>query len=70
MRITDRLDKIECRLDSIDHNLERHMKRSDALEQQITPMLELKAEIKGIVKFFKFIGLLAGIVECLRLFIR
>ena len=64
-----RLDRIESRLDSIDKNLERHMKRSDAMEAQVAPMLELRTEIRGVFKLIKFIGVLAGIVECARFFI-
>jgi hypothetical protein len=62
-----RLDRIETRLDSIDANLERHMKRSDALEAQVQPVTNLMMEIKGIVKFFKFLALLIGILEALRM---
>jgi hypothetical protein len=68
-KIDYRLDSIDQRLDCIDQNLDRHMKRSDLLEAQVSPMLELRTEIKGIVKLIKFIGILAGILECIRLFL-
>jgi hypothetical protein len=66
----DRLDRIERRLDSIDKNLERHMKRSDALEAQVAPMLELKMEIKTVIKLVKFIGIIAGILEAVHWYIK
>lgn len=62
-----RLDRIEKRLDSIDDNLARHMKRSDALEAQVAPMLELRTEIKGVVKLIKFVSAIAAIAECFRM---
>jgi hypothetical protein len=68
MTSNQRLDKIDSRLDSIDANLSKHMKRSDMLEAQVAPMLELRTEIKGAIKLLKLIGLLAGILECIRLF--
>jgi len=62
-----RLERIEKRLDSIDDNLARHMKRSDSIEAQIAPMLELRTEIKGVIKLIKFASALAAIVECFRM---
>lgn len=69
MKTEERLGRIETRLDSIDDNLARHMKRSDAIEAQIHPMLELRTEIKGVIKFFKFLGVIAGVIECIRLLV-
>jgi len=65
----DEFKKMVCdRLDSIDANLERHMQRSDALEAQVKPMLELRAEIKGAIKLIKIIGIIAGIAEVIRMY--
>lgn len=68
---------VVVRLDSIDNNLERHMKRSDALEEQteelknqVTPLIDLRTEIKGAVKLIYFMAAVAAIVETARLFIK
>jgi hypothetical protein len=69
-----RLDNIENRLDSIDETLIKqhaslmtHMRRSDALEAQVQPMHDLMTELKGVVKFLKFIGVIVGIIEAIRM---
>lgn len=72
-----RLEKIEKNLDetvehlvSIDKTLAEqsvilahHVKRSDMLEKQIEPVHNLMQEMKGVVKIFKYIGVLATILE-------
>ena len=68
MESDERLERIENRLDSIDANLARHMRRSDALEAQMEPMKAMMNEIAGVVKFLKLIGVLAAIVEAIRMF--
>lgn len=64
-----RLDRIEKRLDSIDANLEKHMKRSDQLEAQVLPMHAALLEFKGAIKFVKFVGVLIGIAEAIHLWL-
>jgi predicted metallo-beta-lactamase superfamily hydrolase len=73
-----RLEKIEQSLDdtvehltSIDKTLAQqslilahHVKRSDMLEKQIEPVHAMMLEMKGVVKIFKYIGVLATILEC------
>jgi len=61
-----RLDRIENRLDAIDANLERHMKRSDSLEEIVKPVQIMMIEMTGIVKLLKFIALIVSILEALR----
>jgi hypothetical protein len=70
-----RLYNIEHRLDNIDETLYKqhisltaHMKRSDALEEQVKPMHNLMLELRGAVKFFKLISVLAGVAEAVRMF--
>lgn len=60
--------EVVTRLDSIDANLERHMKRSDALEAQVVPMHDALLKFEGAVHFIKLVAALAGIVELVRLF--
>lgn len=62
----ERLGRIEVRLDSIDDNLDRHMKRSDSIEEQVQPMKELMIELKGFYKILKLLALLAAILEAYR----
>jgi hypothetical protein len=62
-----RLDRIETRLDSIDQNLERHMKRSDAIEEQVKPMHELMVSMHSFYRVLKVVALLAAIAEGFRL---
>jgi len=47
---------VVVRLDKIDENLDRHMKRSDALEAQVEPIHELMTELKGAIRFAKYGG--------------
>jgi hypothetical protein len=65
----DRLYRIEKRLDAIDQNLERHMQRSDYLEKQMEPVKSLMNEMIGAIKFVKFVGVLAAILECIHLWL-
>lgn len=70
----ERLHRIENRLDHIDetlvkqhYSLQAHMKRSDALEAQVQPMHDLMLELRGVIRLLKIAGLLAGIIEALRM---
>lgn len=56
------------RLDSIDANLERHMKRSDALEAQVEPLKRMSHEFLGAVNLIKILAAIAGAAELIRLF--
>ena len=62
-----RLDRIENRLDSIDYNLEKHMKRSDNLEEQIKPMKELMMDMRAFYRVLKILAVIATIIEGFRL---
>jgi len=55
------------RLDSIDANLERHMKRSDSLEAQIEPLKQLSHEFIGAVNLIKIAAAVAAVAEFIRL---
>ncbi len=73
-----RLEKIEKNLDeTVDHLmsidktlsdqsniLAHHVRRTDLLEKQVEPMKEMMIEMKTVVKVFKFVGVLAAILEC------
>jgi hypothetical protein len=67
-RIEQEISEIKHTLNDQHASLQDHMRRSDALEAQVQPMQDLMLEIKGVVKFIKFVGVLAGIVECVRMF--
>ena len=78
----NRLNRLEAKVDIIrddiaginttlakqEVNLDKHMKRSDALEAQVAPLKEHLIQLKGVMNFVKLIALLAGIIECIRLF--
>ena len=63
---------IEKRLDSIDHNLAEHMKRTSLLERKMVTFDSLVSEAKGAIRVMKFIGyavaLVASILEVIRFF--
>ena len=72
-----RLDKIEESLSDISDTLVRqqvildqHVKRCDLLEAQVEPIKTHLTELKGAIKFLKFIGILATIAECIRMYLR
>lgn len=60
-------ETVTHRLDSIDANLERHMKRSDALEAQIEPLKRMSHEFLGAVHLIKIAAAVAAIAEFIRL---
>lgn len=67
-----KIDVAEIKLD-----LKYHMKRTATLEERqdqfsaaILPLVGLKDEIKGAVKFIKIVALLAGIAESISLILR
>lgn len=62
-----RLDRIELRLDKIDENLDRHMKRSDSLEEQVKPMKELMTDMRAFYRILKVLAVIATIIEGFRL---
>lgn len=63
-------NEVVRRLDSIDDNLERHMKRSDALEAQVAPMHDALKKFEGGISLIKIIAALAGAAELVRLLTR
>jgi hypothetical protein len=76
-RFEEKLDDISEHCWSIDKTLvlqqsilDEHQRRSTAIEEQIKPMLELKAQIKGCINLIYIVAALAAIVECVRLFVR
>jgi hypothetical protein len=69
-RVEQDIGEIKHTLADQHSSLQEHMRRSNALEAQIKPMQDLMLELKAVVKLIKFIGVLAGIVECIRMFWR
>lgn len=68
--INEKLDKLDNKLNSINITLVKqqgildvHVKRTDLLESQIVPIQEFKTELNGIIRFFKFLGIIAAIIE-------
>lgn len=68
-RIEDKVDKLDSRLDVIDitltkqgNDLSYHIKRTDILESQISPIRDSYQQLMGVVKFIGFLGLLVSIV--------
>lgn len=66
-RIEEDISEIKHTLRDQHASLEAHMRRSDALEAQVKPMQDLMVELRGVVKLVKFIGILAGIAEAIRM---
>lgn len=66
-KIDDRLSKIDVTLAAQHESLRDHIRRTELLEEQIKPVNEHVHELKGIIKFFKFIGVLAVIAEAARI---
>lgn len=70
----DDLKSINERLIDIDKTLvrntvilEEHVRRTNLLEKRFHPIEEHVANLRGIVKFFKFLAILAAIAEVIRL---
>lgn len=70
IRLEGKIDKILDRLGSIDttlavntESLAEHMRRTEALEKVITPLERGYTMAVGIIKFFGFLAVLAGIIE-------
>lgn len=70
IRILDKLDSLDSRLDSIDHTLVRqnitledHVKRTNLLEEAIKPLEDNVNYMKGIYKFLGLIAILVGIAS-------
>ena len=61
-RLDERQDKVDIRLEQYNSQLEIHVKRSDALESAIQPVLELTKFTKT---GFKILGWVAGAVTAL-----
>ena len=70
----DKLNRIEEKLDHISTTLvkqqvilDEHVRRTNILEEKFEPVETHVKNLQGVVKFFKFIGVLAAIAEALRL---
>lgn len=66
-KINDHLSKIDTTLAAQHENLKDHIRRTELLEEQIKPVNEHIHELKGVIKFFKFIGIMAAIAEAARI---
>lgn len=71
LRMEDKIDKLDARLDSIDVTLAKqheqlsiHIKRSDLLEQQVEPLKTHVATVSGALKLLGSLALISGIAEC------
>jgi hypothetical protein len=70
MSIDDKLDKLNDKLSIIDTTLvkqqtilDEHVRRTNILEERFEPVEEHVNSLKSIVRFFKFLGVIAAIVE-------
>jgi len=70
----DKLNRIEAKLDTMSEVLikntailDEHQRRSTQLETRFEPIETHVKNLQGVVKFFKFLGVLAAIAEALRL---
>ena len=66
-KIDDRLSKIDSTLAAQHESLRDHIRRTELLEEQVKPIHEHVHELKGVIKFFKFVGILAAIAEAARI---
>ena len=69
LRIENKIDKLDQRLDNIDLTLARqnvsledHIKRTNMLEEEIKPIKALTYQIIGVGKFIGLLSLLCGII--------
>jgi hypothetical protein len=60
--------KIQVDIAEIKVDLKHHVKRTDDLQNMVQPLVDLRREIKGVVKLIYLISALATIVECARMF--
>jgi archaellum component FlaC len=74
-RIEDKIDDLSTHLSSIDQtlagqheSLKHHVRRTDLLEAQVQPIMTHMAELKGVVRLFKFVSVIIAILEGLRHF--
>lgn len=79
---TDKLDRIELKLDDLSEHLtsidktlsaqqiilDMHIKRTELLEETVEPIKNHITQLKGVIKFIYLIAGLAGILECWRVF--
>jgi uncharacterized ion transporter superfamily protein YfcC len=71
--LSDRLDILDERLDSVEkilalqeQNLSLHMRRTEILEQQVSPLNKFMYAAFGIIAFITFVGGSLGILELLK----
>lgn len=69
-RIGDRLLNIDVTLTAQHESLKHHILRTNLLEDQLKPIKNNHEVFKGIIKIVVFLGILAGIIECLLLYLR
>lgn len=73
-KIEDKLDAVIQRINSIDvtlaaqhESLKDHIRRTELLEEEVKPIKAHVDGLKGVIRFFWFLGILAGIAESIRL---
>lgn len=74
-RVADKLDailekitQITVSIAKIEVDVAHHIKRTDLLEKQVEPMKKHADELSGVVKFFKILALVIGVIEAIRMF--
>ena len=66
--IINKLAQVNISIAEIKVDVAHHIKRTDLLEKQIEPMKQHASELAGVVKFFKFMALVIGLIEAVRMF--
>ena len=64
----EHLGSIDVSIAEIKVDVAHHIKRTDDLQAEVTPLSDLRKEIKGVIKLIYLISAIAAIVEAIRLF--
>lgn len=66
--IIEKLAEINISIVKIEVDVAHHIKRTDLLEEQVSPMKKHADELSGVVKFLKLLGIIITLVEAIRMF--
>lgn len=64
--LDDRLDGVETVLKLQEQNLSAHMRRTELLEQQVSPLNKFMYAAYGIIAFLVFVASITGVVQLLK----
>lgn len=72
IRIENKIDNLSDKIASIDvtlaaqhESLKYHIKRTDLLEKELTPIKKHSVMFQGMLKLLVYVGIVAGIIEAI-----